>query len=203
MSEWRSNTIVRLSAQLAQCAAPRKRVADLKPSLPDDSGREAATVAEGDTESGSTWRSWQRKRLRVLWGRPQPEVSPCCGAVRQQPKQIVGPARQESSPRGCCVPVSSARGHETEHCTKIDVQKEDSPEYLARWIHRKDDSSQCEDTRQQEMEESRVRGQDCTISIHVKDPQQGSQVSRERQQNEQFIFKAVAHAAHTKMTDIQ
>ena len=45
----------------------------------------------------------------------------------------------------------------------------------------------------------RVRGQGC---IHVKDPQQGSQVSQERQQSEQFIFKPVAHAAHTKMTDI-
>ena len=37
--------------------------------------------------------------------------------------------------------------------------------------------------------------------MHVKDPQQGSQVSQERQQNEQFMFKPVAHAAHAKMTD--
>ena len=50
--------------------------------------------------------------------------------------------------------------------------------------------------------ECRVRGQGYTISIHVKDPQQGSQVSQERQQSEQFVFKPVAHAAHTKMTDI-
>ena len=50
----RTNTILRLSAQLAQCAAPRKRVADLKPSPPDDSGREAVAAAESDTESGET-----------------------------------------------------------------------------------------------------------------------------------------------------
>ena len=48
----------------------------------------------------------------------------------------------------------------------------------------------------------RVRCQGFTISIHVKAPQQGSQVSQERQQSEQFIFKPVAHAARTKMTDI-
>ena len=46
-----------------------------------------------------------------------------------------------------------------------------------------------------------VQGQGYTINMHVKDPQQGSQVSQERQQNEQFMFKPVAHAAHTKMTD--
>ena len=85
MSRWRSNTIFRLSAQLAQCAAPRKRVADLKPS-PDDSGKEAAAVAEGDTESGSTWRSWQRhlqiplscfcaNALRVFWACPQQKLA--------------------------------------------------------------------------------------------------------------------------------
>ena len=50
--------------------------------------------------------------------------------------------------------------------------------------------------------ECRVRFQGYTISIHVKDPQQGSQVSQERQQSEQFMLKPVAHAAHTKMTDI-
>ena len=66
-----------------------------------------------------------------------------------------------------------------------------------------DDSSQCEDTKQQEMEKNAVYEVRATrISIHVKDPQQGSQVSQERKQNEQFIFKPVAHAAHTKMTDI-
>ena len=66
-----------------------------------------------------------------------------------------------------------------------------------------DDSSQCEDTKQQEMEENAVYEVRATrSSIPVKDPQQGSQVSQERQESEQFTFKPVAHAAHTKMTDI-
>ena len=66
-----------------------------------------------------------------------------------------------------------------------------------------DDSSQCEDTKTTgDGKECRVRGQGYTISIHVKDPQQGSQVSQERQQSKQFIFKPVAHAVRTKMTDI-
>ena len=41
----------------------------------------------------------------------------------------------------------------TEHCTKMSRRK--TPEHLARWIQRMDDSSQCEDTKQQEMEDNR------------------------------------------------
>ena len=87
------------------------------------SGREAAAAAEGDTEPGSgVGRGTSRSLFRV------PAQTPSCvlglpsstrswpllrRSTTTSPKQMGGPARLESSPRGCCVPVSSSRGHET------------------------------------------------------------------------------------------
>ena len=81
--------------QLAQCAAPRKRAADLKPSPPDDSGKEAAKclrVTPNREQHGGVGRGTSKSLCRVpaqtppcvlgLWS--STKIVLCCGAARQQ-----------------------------------------------------------------------------------------------------------------------
>ena len=81
-SGWRSKTILRLSAQLAQWAALHKRTADLKPSPP--------TTVEGKAPPNPPV-VFLCRRPRVCWTcGSQPEILPCSGAIQQE-----GPCRLE------------------------------------------------------------------------------------------------------------